>query len=143
MTPNVRACMLRAFEASQSIFRASTLHEQTQQAGGPGHYPTLVREAISLLVRFETSVPTEYIGKSCFYDITREIKSYRDLSTRCRILSDRGVTSDQPNFEVSIALEPILIKLSIPGEIDAKKYVIARTTGQNPRKRPAREADDW
>jgi hypothetical protein len=94
MTFDVRACMTQSLETSRRVFRVSTLHEDARKVVGNDHYEGLVREAVSLLARLGATVPPEYVGRSCFYDITRDLKRYTDQSAQVRILFDRGVVLD-------------------------------------------------
>jgi len=86
--------MTRSLETSRRVFRVSTLHEDARKVVGNDHYEGLVREAVSLLARLGATVPPEYVGRSCFYDITRDLKHYTDQSAQIRILFDSGVVLD-------------------------------------------------
>ena len=101
LTLDVRACMTRSFETANRTFRVSSLHEMARQAVGPDHFQGLVREAVSILTRLGATVPQEYINRSCFYDVTRYIKEYRDKSGSISILFDRGVILDHLSCDVS------------------------------------------
>lgn len=113
MTADVRACMTRSFETSQRVFRVSTLHEDARRMVGSDNYQGLVREAVSLLARLGASVPSEYVDRSCFYDITRELKGYRGQSTQMRILFDRGVVLDGLGCTVSVSGSNIIARLNV------------------------------
>lgn len=102
ITFDVRACMVRSFETSRRQFRVSTLHEDARRAVGAEDFQGLVREAVSLLARLGATVPPEYVGRSCFYDVTRELKGYRDSSSQFHLLFDRGVTLDGLSCDVSL-----------------------------------------
>ena len=101
LTSDVRACMTRSFEEANREFRVSTLHEEALRTAGEEHFRDLVREAVSLLVRLGAKVPHNYVNRSCFYDITRDLKQYRDASDRIHLLFDRGVTLDGLRCDVS------------------------------------------
>jgi hypothetical protein len=102
LTSDVRACMTRSFEAANRSFRVSTLHDAARQAVGAEHFQGLVREAVSLLARLGAMVPPEYVSRSCFYDVTRDLKKYQDVSRRIHLLFDRGVTLDRLSCDVSL-----------------------------------------
>jgi len=97
-----------------------------------------VREAISLLARLGASVPSEYVGRSCFYDVTRDLKQYRDVSRRFRLLFDRGVTLDGLSCDVS--LDGTLAIVRTPHSEEA--FVIAPINAKNLRRRPPPDKDD-
>lgn len=123
MTLDVRACMAKAFETSKRVFRTSTLHEEARRVVGVEHYQGLVREAVSLLARLGATVPAEYVGRSCFYDITRDLKGYRNQSSQMQLLFDRGVTLDGTGCELSVVNETSLLVKVIVEHEDA--FVIA------------------
>ena len=139
MTDNVQAAMLRSLETHKRQFRVSTLHESARQIA-PDDYPGLVREAISILARLGASVPPEYVGRSCFYDVTRQLKGYNHSSTQFYLLFDRGVTLEHVGCEVSVnAGESILVSASTESENSG--YIIASITKKNLRRRPPRVLD--
>ena len=132
LTSDVRACMTRSFEAANREFRVSTLHDEARRTAGEEHCQDLVREAISLLARLGATVPSEYVGRSCFYDITRDLKQYRDVSRRIRLLFDRGVTLDGIGCDVS--LDGKLVRVHTQHN---EAFVIAPINmGKNLRRRP-------
>jgi len=143
MTADIRGFMLQSFETKQRTFRVSTLHEDARQAVGPEDCAGLVREAISLLARLGAAVPAEYISRSCFYDVTRDVKGYRDISALCHILFDRGVTLEGLDCELSVnGNEVFIAKLMIeaPGQ---NSHVIARINRSNVRRKPRDEGDEF
>ena len=131
LTFDVRACMTRSFEAANREFRVSTLHEGARRTAGAEHFQDLVREAISLLARLGAAVPSEYVGRSCFYDVTRDLKQYRDVSRRIHLLFDRGVTLDGLGCDVS--LNGTLVRVHTQHE---EVFVIAPISLKNLRRRP-------
>jgi len=143
LTFDVRACITRIFEQSRREFRVSTLHEAARNAVGSEDYPGLVREAVSLLARIGAGVPAEYIGRSCFYDITRDLKQYKDISSQIRLLFDRGVTLDGLSCEVSQRGTVISIHTDLHTDLESQTaFVIAPITRQNLTRRPETELDE-
>ena len=138
ITFDVRACMTRAFERSQRQFRVSTLHETARRAVGAEHFQGLVREAVSLLARLGATVPPEYVGRSCFFDVTVQIKGYRDHSTQFHLLFDRGVTLDGLGGYVS--LDGALVRLHTAS---SNAFVIAPITLKNLRRKPPPKEDEF
>lgn len=113
LTMDVRACMTRSFEMSRKTFKVSTLHEDARKLVGNDHYAGLVREAISLLARLGATVPVEYINRSCFFDVTRDLKGYRGESTRMQVLFDRGVVLDGLVCDIRRSGKDLIAKLHI------------------------------
>ena len=141
ITFDVRACMMRTFETTRREFRVSTLHEAARQAVGPDYYPEVVREVVSLLTRLGASVPPEYVARSSFYDVTRQMKGYRDQSTQIRILFDRGVTLDGLGGDVIIHDTPDSLMVGLY-TATSKGFVIAKITGKNLRRKPPDDDDE-
>lgn len=140
MTFDIRACMTRSLETSRRVFRVSALHEDARKFVGNDHYQGLVREAVSLLARLGATVPPEYVGRSCFYDITRDLKGYRDQSTQMQILFDRGVVLDGLGCQILVNESHILGKLNIA--VDGG-HVITHLVKNNLRKhRPTPEENN-
>ena len=137
LTIDVRACMTRSFEAANCTFRVSSLHEVARQVVGPDHFQGLVREAVSVLTRVGATVPQEYINRSCFYDVTRSIKGYRDRSARITIVFDRGVILDKLACDVSADGQSVSLHHEHEGA-----YVIARISKKNLRRHVGDVADE-
>jgi hypothetical protein len=140
LTFDVRACMTRSFEQSRREFRVSTLHEAARRAAGPEDYPGLVREAVSVLARIGASVPSEYVGRACFYDVTRDLKQYKDTSSQVRLLFDRGVTLDGLGCGISLNVSNEVL-VSIYTEHEGA-FIIAQVKKQNLRRKPEEEMDE-
>lgn len=83
---------------------------------------------MSLLARLGATVPPEYVDRSCFYDITRELKHYTNQSTQIRILFDRGVVLDGLSCQISISGTRRLANLNTA--VDGG-YIIAPITKNN------------
>lgn len=58
---------------------------------GDEDYPVLVRKAVSLLAGLGAMIPKQYVGGPSFYDITRELKGYKSISSHFCVFFDRGI----------------------------------------------------
>jgi hypothetical protein len=97
LTFAVRACMTRSFESARRE-NLEFLLSTTQLAERWAEIIFMVsygRAVSSILARVGVTGPPEYVGRSGFYDLTRDLKSYR--SSRIHLLFDRGVALDVPS----------------------------------------------
>ncbi|KAI9240546.1 MAG: hypothetical protein BYD32DRAFT_484825 [Podila humilis] len=136
LTFDVRACMTRSFESARREFKVSTLHEDARRVVGAEHYQGVVREAVSLLARLGATVPKECVGRSCFYDVTRDLMGYRDLLSQVYLRFDRGVTLN--GLACDVSSDGSLVSLHTDNK-DA--FIIAKVKKENLRHRPPHNPD--
>ena len=141
LTPDVRACMTRSFEEDRREFRVSTLHGAARRAVGVEDFQGLVREAVSLLVRLGATVPQEYVNRSCFYDVTKTIKKYKDVSHRIHLLFDRGVTLDCLGCDV--LPDGTLVRVHVEDKLDGAFVIAPIVPRENLRRRPKPDDNEF
>lgn len=102
ITADVQARITQSLEECKRKFKVSELHDDARRIAGEEHFHGLVREAVSLLVRLGATVPETYVNRASFYDVTRQLQEYKNVSSHIGLLFDRGVTLDGLTCEICL-----------------------------------------